>query len=127
MSPQPGPGQSSALPRDTVTESQRPEAESTHAVADTSSNDVSDAPDNKVVALWSRALPNECHYLITKPAKGPTPSHVCKLRWTLVKQISRQKVRVRLRRNQNCAQTANNRSAACGTRLTRDNSGKLRK
>ena len=41
---------------------------------------------------------------------------MCKLRRTLVKQISRQKLRERLRRNQNRAQTANNRAAACGTR-----------
>ena len=85
-----------------------------------SSNDVCDATDNKFVPHWNRVRPTRA---ITLSQSAPKPRHLlmCKLRRTLVKQISRQKLRERLRRNQNRAQTANNRAAACGTRLTRDN------
>ena len=54
----------------------------------------------------SQSAPNARHLLM------------CKLRRTLVKQISRQKLRERLRSNQTRVQTANNRAAACGTRPT---------
>ena len=40
------------------------------------SNDISNAADNKVVALWSRVLPNDCHYLITKRETPDTFSSV---------------------------------------------------